>query len=336
MAYPLPPAARQVFNQFIALSAKAYSAEPGQEFTATPMVENTLIKKLVENGGWFMPYLTIMLVRQLKGEKIAMSVSGGSATRTKIVGNAKRQARNLIQLINANYELFEVDNDIRVLYATLDAWSEFPNFADLFNTLVKEAMANDIIRVGWNGTTTADTTDIATNPDMSDLLVGWLQIMREFNSGSNYLDGASTGIVLGSRQYPTLDSVVNELKYTIPVHLRDGLIAMVSDDLMGYSEGQYYRSPEMTEAKKAMIESGRQIVTTYGGLPAVVPPFFIDGGILLTTPGNLQYYMQRGSIRRTIRDEPDYSSVADYNSCNGGYVVYNEEQAVFADGITVA
>jgi P2 family phage major capsid protein len=326
---------RQALTQFFTNTAKAYNGEVGQQFTATPMVENTLIEKIVEHGGWFMPYIMMRLVQQLNGQKIAMSVSGGTASRTDTTGAGRRATRNLLNLANANYSLAQVDNDIRVLYSTLDAWSEFANFSDLYNALIKTAMADDIIRVGWHGTSSAGTTDIGAHPDMSDVAVGWLQLMRAFNAGSNYLDATPVAPVeLGSAEYPSLDALVNHLKYLIPVHKRSNLIALISDDLVGYAEGEYYASTPAAEEKLVVLTNQGTILQTYGGLKTIVPPYFPDGTILLTPIGNLQHYMQRSSVRRTLKDTPELNAVEDFNSSNQGYVVYDEEAAFLADGIT--
>lgn len=333
---------RKVLTQFYAMTAQAYGGVVGEQFTALPMVENTLIEKIVEHGGWFFPYVGLRLVQQLKGQKIAMSVSGGTASRTDTTGAGRRVTRNLLNLINADYELKQVNNDIRVLYSTIDAWSEFPNFSTLYNDLIKQAIADDIIRVGWNGTSAPATSDIAANPDMSDVAIGWLQQVKTFDAGSQYLNVTAlaefklNGTVTDPQTVPlySLDSLVNHCREQIPAHKRSNLVAYISDDLVGFARGEYFAANPQPTEKIAVLTNQGTVLQTYGGLPAIVPPYFPSGTVLLTPLRNLQHYTQRGSIRRTLKDTPEINAIEDFNSSNQGYVVYDEEACFLCDGIT--
>ena len=62
-------------------------------------------------------------------------------------------------------------------------------------------------------------------------------------------------------------------------------------------------------------------------------PFFPPNAILVTKLENLSIYVQNGSRRRTIREEPDFNQVADYQSVNESYVVEDYGCAAFVENI---
>jgi P2 family phage major capsid protein len=321
-------------------TAKAYGGRIGEQFAATPTIEQTLIEKIIEHGNAFMPYFTMLMVNEIKGEKVLMSPSGRSASRTDTTTypSAKRTPRSLLSTSAKGYELFQTNNDVYLRYNDIDIWSKFPNFQAMYNAIVKKDMADSIVRVGWNGLSAAATTDIATYPGLDDVNIGWLQIMRAFGSGSNYSIG-TTGvpIELGGGSYANLDALVNDFKFTIPRYFRDNLIVYISDDLLAASEGVYYEANEDKAAEKILVAQNKgTVLNTFGGLPAVVPPFFPDGTVLIAPRDALYHYTQSGSVRRTLRDEPDGDRVADYNSSNQGYVVAMEEACYLIENITIA
>ena len=57
----------------------------------------------------------------------------------------------------------------------MDMWAKFPDFHSRFRAHVRQAIALDMIKIGWNGTSAAKVTDIATYPMMDDVNIGWLR-----------------------------------------------------------------------------------------------------------------------------------------------------------------
>lgn len=196
--------AKQKFNAYHQGVAKYYGGEVGQEFTATPQIEQVLIDKLVEHGGWFMPYIMMLMVQQLTGEKVLMSLSGASGSRTDTT-SADRVARNFLATPeNRQYILKQTNNDFKIQYSDLDAWSQFADFNARYQAMLRASIADSILMCGWHGVSAAATTDPTTYPLLQDLNIGWLQRIRAFNSGSQWVKGRSlactftdTGDVVG-------------------------------------------------------------------------------------------------------------------------------------------
>ncbi|MTD77130.1 P2 family phage major capsid protein, partial [Escherichia coli] len=51
---------------------------------------------------------------------------------------------------------------------------------------------------------------------------------------------------------------------------------------------------------------------TIGGRGVFLAPFFPDATMLITSFNNLSIYWQKGSMRRLMKDEPEYSRIATY------------------------
>lgn len=56
--------------------------------------------------------------------------------------------------------------------------------------------------------------------------------------------------------------------------------------------------------------------------------------MIVTYPENLSIYLQEGSLRRHIKDEPKRSRVEDYNSENVDYIVEETDAIGIIKGIT--
>ncbi|MBD4604815.1 capsid protein, partial [Xanthomonas citri pv. citri] len=63
-------------------------------------------------------------------------------------------------------------------YQLLDAWAKFPDFQTRLSNSIAVQQGLDRIMIGFNGTSAAVTTDLATNPLLQDVNIGWLQKMR--------------------------------------------------------------------------------------------------------------------------------------------------------------
>ncbi len=73
-----------------------------------------------------------------------------------------------------------------------------------------------------------------------------------------------------------------------------------------------------------------------GGLPTVFVPGIPEDVVLITNLKNLSVYYQKGSLRRSIREEPHYNRVATYQSSNDDYVIEEYGMIAMIDGVTFA
>lgn len=344
MSNTLSTNGRQVLDQHFANTAQAFGQQPGipsagQHFSATPSVAQTIVNRIVELGDPFLRMINMFPVSELKGEKILLGLSGRVAGRTNTnTPGTERTPKNLANTDTKGYELFKTEFDVALKYNLIDLWAKFPDFAARYMQAVRDAIQNDILQTGWTGESAAASTDIATYPLLQDLNKGWLQLLREYNGGSQHVIGTvGTPIQLGSLDFPNLDSLVHDAKQRIAPQFRkrSDLVALISDDLMAQQDATYYETQGDTPTEKALL-ANTQITKAHGGLPSIVPPFFPDGCILVTPLSNLSVYYQDSSVRRTQKDKPEKDEVQDFNSMNMGYVVEEETAASFVENITIA
>jgi P2 family phage major capsid protein len=312
------------------------NVEGGMHFAATPTQGQVIYDKVIEDGAGFLQMLNpIVPVSEIAGQKVGFGLSSRVASRTDTTGAGERTPRHLASLDQKGYSCNQIDFDVALLYSLVDTWAKFPDFAARYIRHVRQAMGNDLLSIGFNGTSDAATTDIATNPNLEDVSKGWLQIMREFGGG-HYLDG--TGVLtLGEGDIPNLDVLAQELKLMLPIKHRqnNGYVLLVGSDILGSQESVYYQTNGNTPTEKRALGNG-EVTKAYGGFPTMYAPFFPDGTALLTPLSNLKIYQQTSSVRRTIKDKPEKNQTQDFNSVNLDWIVEDEEQAVLIDNISVA
>lgn len=327
---------RNRIDQFIAEIGRVYGADATRQFTVTPTIAQELQPLIQLDGSPFLQMINVLAVTEMKGEKVFADVSGLVSKRTDTT-TADRVPTDPSALTNKLYELFAVETDVALSYATIDAWAKFPNFAALWNGLVRKAIANDRVRVGWHGVSHATPTVPGSNPNGEDVNIGWLKQIRDYNGGSQHVDGSGGAVVIGSDDFPNLDYLVSVCKARIPLVYRNSpdLVALISANLASTEEAEYFRkSGRKPEQKEVLLTDGR-LIRNYGGLASYAPPFMPDGTVLVTSLKNLSIYYQGTSWRRLIRDWAPRNRYEDYTSRNEGYVVEDERKASLVDGVTV-
>ena len=72
-----------------------------------------------------------------------------------------------------------------------------------------------------------------------------------------------------------------------------------------------------------------------GTLPVDTPAYFPANGLLITSHDNLSIYQQRGSMRRLIKDEPEWNRTSDYQSVNESFVVEDYDKCAFIENLVI-
>lgn len=320
-------------------TAQAYGGGTvGEYYSATPSVAQTLNEKIVQDGNPFLGMINIVPVSEVQGEKVLMELTSTITGRTQIVGSAERVARDVSGTDADPYQLYATESDTAIPYATIDAWAKFPNFAQLYGQMVRKAIGNDRLRIGWYGESAAATTDRGANPNLEDVNIGWLQQIKDWNSGSQWVEGTvGTPIEMGSTEIPNLDVLAYSALDMLdePFRSDPGLMVLLSRNLLSAAEGKYFAAYGNRPTEKMEIQSGF-VTKTYGGMPAMVPAFFPDNTLLVTTLKNLSIYYQDTSWRRMQRDYAPKNRYEDFNSRNEGYVIQQHEKCALITGITLA
>lgn len=325
---------------YVALLAQLASLNGVADATTTFSVDPTIQQKLesaIQESSAYLRMANMIGVTEQTGQKLKLGPSGPIAGRTDTSTNP-RKPRDVSNLSQQGYACSKTNFDTAIPYALLDAWAKFPDFQTRLRDAIVARQALDRLMIGWNGTSIAATSDLAANPLLQDVNKGWLQHLRE--------DAPARVMTTGTKQagevrvgpggdYENIDAlVVDAITLLDPWYQEDtGLRVHVGRKLM---HDKYF--PLINRQQGAQDELASQLLVsqkTMGGVQGLSVPFFPDGKLLITNPGNLSVYYQDGGRRRSMRDEPDYDRIANYESSNDAYVVEDNGAAVLVENIVI-
>lgn len=316
---------RIAFNGYVAHVAKLNGVPSAAvKFNVTPAIQQRLEAKIRESSD-FLGKINLVGVVDQEGEALSLGTKGPGAGRTNTAAGHRRNPASRTALTKDSFKCVKTDFDTAFLYSEVDQWAAHPEFQTLLTAAITDQQALDRIMIGFNGTSAATETDLATNPLLQDVNVGWLQKVR-VAAPTRVLDEVVEGsgkVTIGpTGDYASLDSLVYDAVQLLdPWHrTRPDLVVVVSRNLMhtkllkAVDNGA--KSNEEENAAGDIIARAR-----LAGLPVVDAPFFPEGTVLITTLKNLSLYYQTGARRRHLKDEPEFDRIADYQSSNDAYVL---------------
>ncbi|ELM8850250.1 P2 family phage major capsid protein [Escherichia coli] len=236
----------------------------------------------------------------------------------------------MVDLKNRKYQCEQVNYDTFISYPQLDAWAAHPDFQSRISAQIARQVALDRIMIGFNGTSHADESNFSTNKLLQDVNVGWLEhirtdaserVMNDVTLTSRNMDNT----VAHAGKYANADALVQDARSSLLDEWHKE-----ADDLvviMGRNLFNSLRLPVLNSISgqnpNAELLAGQLILSsrTIGGLGVFLAPFFPDSTMLITSFNNLSIYWQKGSMRRLMKDEPEYNRIATYQSINDAYVV---------------
>jgi P2 family phage major capsid protein len=319
------------FSALCVLLASTYAVDGvSEQFNVTPSIAQELNDAIAEQSG-FLSQINIMPVDDIQGEKVSLGANVVAGKRTN-TDSGERETSDLLSLGSKTYQLIKTEYDVHIKFSSIDSWAKFPNFNTKYSEAVRKAMAVSRLKTGWIGTSAPAFTSAN---DFTDTNIGWLQHLRNFDSGSQVLvDGAASGVIkIGAGgDYLNLDSAVHDARQLVHKNFRNGtdLVVLVGSDLVAEEKARLYALQSSTPTEKTQIES-IAVNMTYGGLKAITPDQFPERGLLITSLDNLSIYYQDTSQRRSIISKDSKDRVEDFNSVNEGYVVENELKAAMID-----
>lgn len=330
----LSPKGKQQFKAYLNKIYAAVNETVGEQFDVEPSVQQRLYEKAAEHGAWFLGMINVEIVDDIKGDKVGLSVSGLITKRTD-TDNEERETSSVVSESDTGYECQFTEVDVHIKYSKLDKWrNRTPQqYGDLYSALYRKGMTDDRVRIGWHGVSIAKKTDKVANPNGEDVNKGWIQKVREEAAAQIDEDGLTFGHV--DADVRNLDVVVESAKQMIPEYLRDDseLVAFISSDLMSDYRLESLAANGDKATEKTQVNDSR-VTGIFAGLKSLTPPFFPSGTVIVTYPENLSIYLQEGSLRRHIKDNPNRSRVEDYNSENVDYIVEETEAIGIIKGVT--
>ncbi len=321
------------FKLFIAGLAAGYGVgvdEVANSFTVNPSVEQKLTDKIVEKST-FLPKINVLTVKEIKGENLLGSVTGPISSRTDTSqADKERKPRNVSKLESLDYECVKTDRDVAIRYQLLDAWAKFPDFFERILSWVYARIALDREIIGWHGTSAAATTSLESNPLLQDVNKGWIQYVQDRLPENILHEGSASGVItVGSGgDFENLDYAVHSLTEGIPSFKRQNLVALIGAGLISNESGALFKNHGQKPTEKVLLGLSKD---KFGGLPWDTPSGFPEYGLAVTSYDNLSLYIQEGSQRRQVIDNPKKDQIEDYQSCNEAFVVEDPEKFVAFD-----
>lgn len=297
-------------------------ASVAEQFSVSPTQAQKIIAAAKEEST-FLNRINVITVKNQKGQAIGINATGMIAGTTD-TSVQDRLPRDPHSLGGTDYLCEQVNFDTFIAYAVLDAWAHRPEFQELVAKQTRKQISLNMITIGWWGASRAATSDPVANPKGQDVAKGWLKKIEEQAPQNFITEGATAAqIRIGEGgDYVNLDAAVNDIKNLIePEHEDDGdLVTIIGRELLSYATGKFYDEHAGTPSEKGKIEE-RQVIGTYGGLPAFKVPGFPERGILVTSFDNLSIYIQEDSIRRYMTNNPKRDRYETYQSQNMDYVI---------------
>jgi len=309
------------------------------KFTVEPSVQQTLETKMQESSA-FLAAINVIGVPEQSGEKLGLGINGTIAGNTDTT-TTDRVPADPTSLVGNTYFCYQNNFDTALRYPKIDAWAKFPDFQTRVRDAIIKAQALDRIKIGWNGTSHAATSDRVTNPLLQDVNIGWIKKVRDAAPAQIMSEGveASGKIYIdptGDADYKNLDALVFNLvdEYLPEWYQEDTeLVCIVGRKLLSDKYFPMINANAETPTEKValdMIISAKQL----GGLKAVRVPFVPDGTLIITRLDNLSLYFQEGARRRAVIDNPKRDQIENYESSNDAYVIEDYDGIVIAENIT--
>ena len=329
------PETRFKYNAAMQQLAKLNGVEKvSHKFTVAPTVQQKLEDK-IQLSSEFLQKINVFLVNEQSGSAVGLGISRPIASRTN-TETTERQATDPTGLDERSYMCRKTDFDTAIKYQKLDQWAKFKDFYARFSGQIHKRQALDRIMIGFNGTSIASTTDIVANPKLQDVNKGWLQKMREENEARVLSSGATVGkITIGAAgDFKNIDALVMNLTSEMidEVHQDNpDLVVLCNRKTVAdkYFPLVNQEQPNSEKLAADIIISQKRM----GNLPVYAVPFFPEDAILVTTFENLSIYVQEGSRRRTVIDNPKRDQIENYESSNEDYYIEDLGLAAMAEKI---
>lgn len=320
---------REQYNRYLARIQELNGiTDATKKFSVAPSVQQTLETKIQESSA-FLGRINIHGVEEMEGEKIGLGVSGPIASRTDTTKRA-RETRDVSALDNQKYRCEKTNYDTHLRYQQLDAWAKFPDFQARLRDSIIVRQALDRIMIGWNGVKVADDTNLATNPLLQDVNIGWLQQYR-----NNAKQRVFAGVKIGKgEEFKNLDAVVSLARneFLDPWYAEDpNLVVICGRELL---QDKYF--PLINQAQPSTETLATDIVVSQkrvGNLPAVSVPYFPPHALMVTRLDNLSIYWQISARRRSLKESAERDRIENYESSNDAYVIEQYGAGCVVEGI---
>lgn len=290
--------------------------------------------------------INVIGVDDQEGDKVLVDTTGPIArTNSSSDGVKRRNPVSPHELAARRYRCEQVNYDTFISYSQLDAWSAHADFQARVSQQIARQIALDRIMIGFNGTTHALISDFAANPLLQDVNTGWMEQIRKHAAARVMSDVTIStrdmdNKVTAKGQYGNPDALVQDVRSSLLDEWHKDapdLVVLMGRDLFNTLRLPLINAMSTTNPNTELM-AGQLIISSrfIGGLPVYLAPFFPKDAMLITSFSNLSIYFQKGSLRRLMKEEPEYNRIATYQSMNDAYVVEDYGKSALIQGIKFA
>lgn len=330
---------RAHFDAYMSQQAKINGVQSAlTQFDVAPSVQQRFIEVQGQSSE-FLGKINIVQVQELKGEALYLDDDQLIAGRTDTSGDGVRKPRVIGKKDKITYELFQTDYDTALPYKQIRQWVRFPDYQKRLSSYIAKLQARSRLKIGFNGTRAADTTDPVANPMGEDANIGWLQKVREYKNGLRVLDSGDTPnkITIGTGgDYQNLDAMVFDLIETKIEEWerdREDLVVICGRKLLS---DKYFPlinkdTDEQNQLARDLIISQKRL----GNLQAARAPYFPANALMVTSFSNLSIYEQEGQRHKYFKDAPEKNQYENYEDVPEAYVIENFSAIALAENIEI-
>ncbi|WP_350238909.1 phage major capsid protein, P2 family [Pectobacterium colocasium] len=337
---------RVLFDAYIARQAELNGIQPAHvttQFSVAPSVQQKLEDK-IQQSSELLQKINITGVSEQEGQKLGLGISGPVSS-SSTSSTERREPKSVHALDDDKYRCEQTNTDTFISYPQLDVWAKFPDFQQRISNQIIKRKALDRIMIGFNGTSRASKSDLANNPLLQDVNIGWLEKYRLHASQRVMKNITVTSRddenkVIAKGDYGNLDAVVYDATNSLLdewFKSSQDLVVICGRQIMVSKEYPLINAINTTNPNSEAL-AGQLLVSrkAIGNLPTFIAPFFPDGTMFITPFSNLSIYFQDGKQRRAVRDEMEFNRVATYESSNDAYVIEDYGTGCLIEGITFA
>ena len=339
---------RLAFNAYLNQLARLNGVDLATEsFSVAPSIQQKLVE-LIQKSSSFLSKIAFETVVNQEGDKVGVGVTRPIASRVNTRGGTRRTPTDPTDTSDGGrYRCEQSFYDHAISWERLDAWRRNPEFQTLIRDVIVKRQGLDRILIGFHGTSVAANTDLAANSRLQDMNKGWLHKIRTYAPARVLDDGAltSTGKAIyvadtantAKRDYINLDALVKDASTLLDDWHQDAddLVVMVSRDLVHDKIMPIINTAGNTPTEQLARDTILRSANQLGGLFAERVPDFPASSLLITSYKNLAIYEQEDSRRRYVKDEPELTQIANYESVNEAFVVEDYGKAVLVENIVM-
>lgn len=286
---------------------------------------------------WSDAFLSEINVQPVEDDKGCVLYIGPTDPLARTGGaGGRRLALDAVSMNPRFYHCQQVNFDTCLTYDDLNRCATLENYPQILRSAVDLRRNLDRLLIGFNGTHHAAVSDPETWPNREDCGMGWLEKFR-----TEAVDRVISGLSVSSREsmevgtHGTIDALVLDgWGAAIEERWHNELVAVCNSDLLHQKYFPIINNLDTSRANAEILVNREMIKNpTLGNLPAVTAPFFPKNAVLVTSLKNLSLYWLKNSVRKLVKDEPQYNRLAFYESWKEDYVVENYEAGCLIDGI---